>query len=193
MGSCCSILQYYLFLVIVFIFTIYFGTYQLQQWESKIEYWPFLPNSSLTTLSHKTLCHVIFIQIPGFEICPRPIAAVGNPLQPHARDQGQYLGLENQCLASSTYIFYPTFEAAFDDQASTKDVPANVLRQIGFQQQIEWWAAQPRKYANLDDDLIAQIAIEELLDLVSDNSETCYCQLDITGPSPFVLAVPNGD
>jgi hypothetical protein len=171
---CCSILRYYLVLVMIFIFAIYFGTYQLQQWDSKIQYWSFLPNSSLTTLSHKTICHVIFIQIPGFEICPRPPAAIRNSLQTDARDQGQRLGLENQCLASNPYVFYPPFEAAFDDQASTKDVPAYILRQIGFQEKIDWWAAQPRKYANLDDDLIAQIGIEELLGLVSENSETCY-------------------
>ena len=170
-----SVIRYYLFLVIILFCSIYIGIYALQRWDSTIKYWPLLSivgiNAGfLTTLSHKTLCYVVFIQVPGYEICPSHPAAPLQRVDGGARAPGQHWGLDNECLASGPHIFYPPFEAAFDENISMEGVPGNVLRQIGFQQQIDWWAAQPRRYAVLDDDLRAYLAHEELVV----GSNTCY-------------------
>ena len=175
-----SIFRYYMcfclpviLLIIVLLLVVYFCIYALQQWDSTAEYWKPLSyigvnTGFLTTLTHHTVCYTGFVQVPGYEICPSRSVI---PLE--RNDSGQHWGLDKESVTLGQHI-YPLFEEAFAENSSAEGVPSNVLRQIGFQEKIEWWSAQARKYKDLSFDLEAYMAREEIAGLRGKVNNTCY-------------------
>lgn len=160
-------------LIIVLLLVVYFWIYALQQWDLTAEYWKPLSyiginTGFLTTLTHHTVCYAGFVQVPGYEICPSRSVI---PLERNG--SGQHWVLDKETVTLGQHI-YPLFEEAFAENSSVEGVPSNVLRQIGFQQQIEWWSAQARKYDDLGFDLEAYIAREELAGFLGKVNNTCY-------------------
>lgn len=137
-------------IVIFFIyFGIYFSTYTIQQHDLETFLFFDLGNGIFTNMSHRFVCPWYPVQIPGYRICPR-----SQQLKQAIEDD--WAGSKENVAVNIENMFprHSVHHEAFSENATTVErPPSNVLRHIGFQEQIDWWAAQVPLYAALDKDI----------------------------------------
>jgi len=136
-------------IVIFFIYLgIYFSTFTIQQHDPKTFWFIDLGNGILTNMSHRFVCPWYPLQIPGYRICPR-----SQQLKQAIEDD--WAGSKENVVVNIENVFprhSPSHEAC-PESTTAEGPPSNVLRHIGFQEQIDWWTAQVPLYAALDKDI----------------------------------------